>query len=270
MTDREDTRMTEQDTSPYSGRPVTEWFDEQYTLSDAQGDKVGEIVEINPDFVIAQTGGGFLGLGERRRYYVPRDAIVREDGTEWYLSMTKDQVESMGWSEPPAGSSYAGGDWRQEYDATDADVVSTDVTSAGDAGSTSSGTGRTRLVTHEEQLQARPVAQQVGEVSLRKEVVEEVQTIEVPVRREEVVIERHAVTGDVADATAFGTYQETIRVPVMEEKVEVNKVVRPVEEVELSKRTIEDTETVSDTVRHEEIRVEGDQSVVDESDRRTR
>ena len=40
-------------------------------------------------------------------------------------------------------------------------------------------------------------------------------------------------------------------------EVEVTKVVRPVEEVELSRRTVEGTQTVSDTVRHEEIRVEG-------------
>jgi uncharacterized protein (TIGR02271 family) len=141
---------------------------------------------------------------------------------------------------------------------------------AGDAASASSaGTGRTRLVTHAEQLQARAVAQQSGEINLRKEIVEETQTIEVPVRREEVVIERHAVSADAADATAFATDQETIRIPVMEEQVEVSKVVRPVEEVEIRKRTIEDSQTVSDTVRHEEIRVEGDLDVVEESGTRT-
>ena len=259
--------MTDQGTSPYSGRPVVEWFDEKYTLRDAQGDKVGELVEINPDFLIAESSGGFLGLGERRQYYVPREAVAREEGDDWYLSVTKDQIESMDWLAPPAGSSYAGGDWRQEYETTAADVATTDVTtSAGDTGTTAAGTGRTRLVTHEERLQARPVAEQVGEVDVRKEVVQEVQTIEVPVRREEVVIERHAVSGESATGASIGTDTDTIRVPIMEEQVEVSKVVRPLEEVEISKRVVEGTETVSDTVRREELRVEGDQGIVEDTD----
>jgi len=262
--------MTDENTSPYSGRPVTEWLDDRYTLLDAGGDTIGEIVEINPDFVIAETDGGFLGLGGRRQYFVPRAAIANDDGTEWYLSVSRDEFEMQDWSQPPATSGYAGGDWRQEEDTADTDLVTTEVTSTIDARSTSATTGRTRLVTHEEQLQATPVPQQVGEVSLRKEVVEEVRTIEVPVRREEVVIERRAVSGDVADAAAFGTDQEAIRVPVMEERVELSKVVRPVEEVEVAKRTIQETQTVSDTVRHEEIRVEGDQDVVENTEPRTR
>ena len=96
--------MTHQTTSPYTGRPVTEWLEEQYTLLDAGGDTIGEIVEINPDFVIAETDGGFLGLGERRQYFVPRGAIAREAGTEWYLSVSRDEFEAQDWSQPPATS----------------------------------------------------------------------------------------------------------------------------------------------------------------------
>jgi uncharacterized protein (TIGR02271 family) len=44
----------------------------------------------------------------------------------------------------------------------------------------------------------------------------------------------------------------------MEEEVQVTKVARPVEEVEVSKVLVADTETVSDTVRREEIDIEGE------------
>jgi len=249
--------MDQQQTSEYTGRPIVDWFDHRITLRDMDGDKIGDVVEVNPDFLIAETDGGFLGLGERELYYVPRQYVAREETEDWYLSISKDQAKNLDWREAPAGSSYAGGDWRQEYDTADADVVTTDVTSTREAATTQD-TGRTRLVTHEEQLQARAVPQQVGEVGIRKEVVTETQTIDVPVRREEVVVERRPVDATTVDTGAFGAEGETIRVPVMEEQVEVSKVVRPVEEVEVSKKVIADTRTVSDTVRHEEIRVDDD------------
>jgi len=244
--------MAEQ-TSPYSGRPIVDWYDEKITLRDTQGDKIGEVVEVNPDFLIVESDGGFLGLGERHHYYVPRDYVTSEEGADWSVSVSKDQATSMDWQKPPEASSYAGGDWRAEYDTqATADAQAT-------ATATPERAERTRLVTHEEQLQARPVAQQVGEVGLRKEVIEETQTIDVPVRREEVVIERRPVSGDATDTGSIGEASDTIRVPVMQEQVEVSKVVRPVEEVELSKRVVQDTERVSDTVRREEVRVEGDE-----------
>ena len=45
----------------------------------------------------------------------------------------------------------------------------------------------------EEQLRTRTRPVQTGEVTIRKEVVTETRTIDVPVRREELVIERHPV-----------------------------------------------------------------------------
>jgi len=90
-----------------------------------------------------------------------------------------------------------------------------------------------------------------------KNVVEETKTIEVPVMREEVRIERHAAS----DTTASGDHPdafsgESISVPVMEEQVEVRKVPRAVEEIEISKVQTQDTEVVSDTVRKEQVDID--------------
>ena len=84
--------------SAYSGRPIVDYLEETYTLYDAGGDKIGEIVEVNPDFLVAESDGGFLGLGERRTYHVPRAYIAREDGQDWYLSIDKDAIESVEWT----------------------------------------------------------------------------------------------------------------------------------------------------------------------------
>lgn len=96
-----------------------------------------------------------------------------------------------------------------------------------------------------------------GEVRLRKEVVTENQNLEVPVSREELVIER--VSGQGREATGqVGAGDKEIRVPLSEEQVRVEK--KPVvnEEVRVGKREVQDTKRISDTVRHEELRGEGD------------
>ena len=234
--------MTQQQTSPYTGRPIVDWYDEKITLRDVNGDKIGDVVEINPDYLIVESDGGFLGLGERHIYYVPRSYVARDEGAERYLSVTKDQAEALDWREPPADSQWAGSDRQQEL-RTDYP----DYDQRPDA---------TRLVRWEEDLQASKADQQVGEVVVNKRIVEETKTIEVPVRREEVHIERRPVSGDASTDTAFTDQQTTVRVPVMEEQVEVRKVVRPVEEIEITKTPVQETRQVQDTVRREEFEVD--------------
>lgn len=104
---------------------------------------------------------------------------------------------------------------------------------------------------------------QRGEVRLRKEVVTENKTVEVPVTREELVIERVAVSGqEAANAGEIGTDKE-IRVPLSEERARVEKQPVVQDEVRVGKRAVQKTERVSDDVRHEELRVdkEGDVGV---------
>ena len=119
---------------------------------------------------------------------------------------------------------------------------------------TARGAGET-VQLREEELQARKTAVETGEVGIRKEVVSEQRTLEVPVTREEVTVERHPVDRRPSDAP-IGEGGEEIRVPVREEEVTVEK--RPVvtEEVSLGTRQVQDTERVSGTVRREEARLE--------------
>ena len=105
-----------------------------------------------------------------------------------------------------------------------------------------------------EQLQTSKNRVQTGEVDLRKEVVSEQQTIDVPVSHEEVFIERHTGDGQVSDAQIGEG--ETIRVPVSSEQVNVGKQTVQTGEVSIGKRTVQENQQVSDTVRHEEARIE--------------
>jgi uncharacterized protein (TIGR02271 family) len=136
-----------------------------------------------------------------------------------------------------------------------ADLEAAGAASASTGQSQQRSEGRQRLELREEELRATKEQVQAGEVRLRKEVVEEKKTIDVPVTREEVVIERRPVSGRTPSDSDI-TEGEEIRIPVMEEEVRVEKTPVVKEEVTASKRRVEETKQVSDTVRREEARME--------------
>jgi uncharacterized protein (TIGR02271 family) len=107
----------------------------------------------------------------------------------------------------------------------------------------------------EEELHAQKQPVQAGEVRVRKDVVTETKTLDVPVQREEVVIERHPVAGKPASSADIRPGEE-IRVPVKEEQVNVQKQAVVKEEVNVGKRKVRDTEHVAGTVRKEQLKVE--------------
>src|SRR3954462_5525132 len=120
-----------------------------------------------------------------------------------------------------------------------------------DDASTESTAGEHRIQLRGEILRTYKERVQRGEVRLRKDVITENQSVQVPVTREELVVERVPASGE-ANARDIGTDQE-VRIPLSEERVRVEK--RPVinEEVRVGKRTVQNTEQVSDNVRHEEL-----------------
>lgn len=118
-----------------------------------------------------------------------------------------------------------------------------------------------------EVLRVRKDRVQRGEVRLRKEVVTENQNIQVPVTREELVIERVPVEGREATGQNIGGESE-IRVPLSEERVSTEKVPVVREEVRVGKRAVSETRNVTDETRREELRVdkEGDVNEIDDAD----
>lgn len=111
------------------------------------------------------------------------------------------------------------------------------------------------LELREEELAARKRAVEAGRVSIDTEVVEEERTLEVPVTREEVTIERRSVNRQPADEPISGS-AEMISVPVHEEQVLVEKQPVVYEEVHLGKREVQETQRVSGTTRKEVVDVD--------------
>jgi uncharacterized protein (TIGR02271 family) len=138
---------------------------------------------------------------------------------------------------------------------------------SGDLASTTSPDESHRMQLRGERLKAYVQPGLSGEVHVRKEVVTEQQTINVPVTHEEVVIEHRPPTGEAAAAGGPIEEGEEIRIPVREEQVHMTKETVPTGEVEISKREVRENRQFSEKVRHEEpsIEKEGEVPFIDTS-----
>jgi len=113
-----------------------------------------------------------------------------------------------------------------------------------------------RMPLMEEKLSPRKETVETGQVKLHKEVVTEERQMDVPVKHEEVVLERHPVEAREAQGATIG--EGEVRVPVREEQVRVERQPYVKEEVSIGKRRVEETQTITGEVRREEPRIEKD------------
>ncbi len=115
-----------------------------------------------------------------------------------------------------------------------------------------------RIQLRSERLTVDKEAVPNGVAEIRKDVISQQQSIDVPTIREELFIERRPVSSETAslDQTPIGQ-GETIRIPLTREEIRVTK--RPVvtEEVLVGKRAISETQRVNETVREERLVTDG-------------
>jgi uncharacterized protein (TIGR02271 family) len=112
------------------------------------------------------------------------------------------------------------------------------------------------VVRHEERLHVGKEQRETGRARLRKYVVTENETVNVPLEREEVRVERTPLNGTEATAGTIG--EEDVEVTLHEERPVVAKETVGVEKVGLEKETVRDTERVDAEVRKEQVEVETD------------
>jgi uncharacterized protein (TIGR02271 family) len=111
----------------------------------------------------------------------------------------------------------------------------------------------------EERLNVGTERQATGRARLRKYVTTENVTQTVPVRREEVRVEREPITDGNAGAAMGGPdlSEEEHEVILHEERPVVDKETVPVERVRLDTETVTDEVTVDEEVRKERIETDG-------------
>lgn len=122
------------------------------------------------------------------------------------------------------------------------------------------------MVVRNEELNVGTERRASGEYRLRKHSYETTETVEVPVTREEVVVERTPVDPNSAEARTNGLDDE-VSVTTYEEVPVVDKDVTA-EKVSVGTNTVQDTETVTETVRHEDVDLDSEGNRIDPQDGR--
>ena len=115
----------------------------------------------------------------------------------------------------------------------------------------------------EEHLNVGTEQVEAGRARLRKYVVTEQQTVQVPVTREEVRVEREPITdANRGEALAGGEItEEEHEVVLHEERPVVTTEAVPVERVRLGTETVTEQETVTGEVRKEQVELDNDTTV---------
>ena len=177
---------------------------------------------------------------------VSDDALAAVENGNYVLAIERD-----GFLDDPE---YVDTAYYQRKDYIDDDILQRDDLSKLD-----------KIKLHEERLRVNKEKVQTGEIGLKKDVITETQEIDVPVEKERVTVERHAVEGDAVDGYNFDETADEIRIPIHEEKVSVDKEAYVTEEVDVNTETVTENQKVSDTVRKEKLDVveSGDVKEVD-------
>jgi uncharacterized protein (TIGR02271 family) len=247
-------------------------------LYDSSGDKIGSINEIYldadtgaPEWALVNTGmfgtkSTFVPLrdatDEGGTVRVPYDKgqvkdapkmdpdgeLSQQQEAELYRHYGLDYSESRSDSGLPEGGAGAG--------------TGTTTEQRGTVGHDTSGPTTDNAMTRsEEELHVGKTERESGRARLRKYVVEDQVTETVPVRREEVRLEREPITdANIDNATAGPAIsEEEHEVVLHQEEAVVEKRAVPKERVRLDKETEIEEQQISDSVRKEEIEIDDPQ-----------
>ena len=220
-------------------------------LSPAEEEEIYRYYKMNYSGTDRDSTAGYAGT-DRDRDLTDRDRAGRDDR---YAADTDLNAVPAAGTAGVAGAGYA--DTDRDRDLTDRDRGLTDPDrdlTDRDRDLTDRDNGVTR---HEERLHVGKENVETGRARLRKYVVTDTETVEVPVQREEVRVERTPINGNesVSDR-AIG--EEDVEVTLHEERPVVAKETVGVERVGLEKDTVTDTERVDAEVRKEQVDVEND------------
>lgn len=104
----------------------------------------------------------------------------------------------------------------------------------------------------------------IGKVEFGKEIIEEQQTVHVPVSHDEIIIERKTI--NEPSERPIEEDDEHFSMSVGEDRIQVGKHTVVTGEVSARKREVEEDREVRETVRHEEARInkDGEAKIVDD------
>ena len=236
---------------------------------DNDGDKLGKVGQVylddqtqQPTWVSVSTG--FFGTSET---FVPIEG-ARFEGDDLHVSYDKGKIKDaprieadqhLSETEEAELYRYYGLEWGTGY-ATDTTTTGTTTTGYAETAHTTppaTTTDDAAVTLSEERAVVDKESREAGRARLRKYTTTETETVDVPVTKEKLVVERTPVSGEQTTAPIADTDQVE-EVTLREERAVIDKETVAVEEVRIGKEQVTEHEQVSAEVRKEHVDIEGD------------
>ena len=213
-----------------------EWVVEPGTdVVDAQGSHVGRIDDIRDGYLVVRKGRFFAS-----DFYIPFGAIASHDETTIYLNVVADDAAAEVWHQRPTPGARDGDDAAEtgEMDSEERLEFLTDA----------EGNVRVPIIREELSATRRPVVR--GQVRIETQIAEHEETLEVPVTEERVRIQRRRFEQD-ADGSDITIDGGTFKIPFYDDDVDLDRRVRVIEEIIITREAVETVRRVRGTVRTE-------------------
>jgi uncharacterized protein (TIGR02271 family) len=240
------------------------------TLQDRNGDKIGTIDALyldqqtdKPEWALVNTG-----LFGTKSSFVPlagasprgEDVVVQVEAQQVKDAPKMDPEQELSEQQEAELFRHYGIDYTTEGSVTATENAQATAGRGAVGRDTSGPTTDEAMTRSEEELRVGTAKRERGRARLRKYVVTEQVEQTIPVRREEVRLEREPITDANIDQALAGPEisDEEHEVVLHEEEPVVEKRVVPKERVRMEKDTVTDEVQISEQVRKERIEAEGD------------
>ena len=207
----------------------------------------------------AAQGGGYGDHYRNEDDTTPRSAgVVREERRSGDRGLDRDPNQDRDLDRDREGATTGGTGESRDREGVDTVAGRTNTGEPHDRGregvdATARGAGpdEARVQRVEEELRVGTREREAGAARVRKRVRTDREQVRVPIRREEVTVERVPVADRDASQVEIGGGE--VQIPVVEEEIVVEK--RPVvkEELRIRKHVVEEEEIVEEDVRKEEV-----------------
>ncbi|HEX7142298.1 MAG TPA: YsnF/AvaK domain-containing protein [Nitrososphaeraceae archaeon] len=194
----------------------------------------GEVQDIQGNYVLVQKG-----IINKEKFYIPKDRAESYDGNILKFRFSKQDLNQYQ-REPPS--------------IWDSDSTPETTTNERD-------TNEESIPLTEERLDVSKKSQE-NQATITKKPVTETKTVEVPLTREEVSIERRPASGQTEAQSPIQS-QEEIKIPLKREEAQVSKKPYVKEEAIVKKKAVTDKKEIREDVTSEEL----DTSKVDKESR---
>ena len=184
----------------------------------------GEVQDIQGNYVLVQKG-----IIDKEKFYIPKDQAESYDGDVLRFRISKEDLDQYQHEPPSTWDS----DSAQETTTYERDTT------------------EERIPLSEERLDVSKKSQE-NQARVTKKPVTERKTVEVPLTREEVSIERRPASGQTEAQSPIQS-EEEITIPLKREEAQVSKKPYVKEEAVIKKKAYTDTKEITEDVTSEEL-----------------